>query len=291
MSGPIFGLCPGSRDWVKESSGNPRTGKDWIRAPPGLPKHLDDTDDVMMNLAIRKIEAFSGIGHGFFFWNFRTDLYEPQWSYMAALERGWIPDDNLRSERISHACHMEDNGDYRCVLKKKQLESNIKGALDYIYNVQNLTDTPEFKDIMQKSGDDLQTAAEPVIEQFFDEHRHEGVTCDFGGIATLLEQNRTFTDDDKFSFDDDEYFVTIVNKGPKVSRLPRVIRLEQEFAILSLTFAFFPVQADVGAGYLGCFHCAASWLWWIRRGDATFSIVQPSRSIHGLVLAHCKVSQ
>lgn len=72
MSGPIFGLCPGSRDWIRESSGNPNTGKDWIRAPPEAPKHLDDTDTVMTELALQKIEAFSGIGHGFFFWNFRS---------------------------------------------------------------------------------------------------------------------------------------------------------------------------------------------------------------------------
>jgi hypothetical protein len=30
MSGPIFGLCPGSRDWIKEKD-NPLTGKDWIK--------------------------------------------------------------------------------------------------------------------------------------------------------------------------------------------------------------------------------------------------------------------
>ena len=83
MSGPIFGLCPGSRDWLKQRNGNPLTGKDWIRAPPNAPPQLDDTDDVMKRLAAKKIEAFSGIGHGFFFWNFRTDLYEPQWSYMS----------------------------------------------------------------------------------------------------------------------------------------------------------------------------------------------------------------
>ena len=85
MSGPIFGLCPGSRDWLKQRNGNPLTGKDWIRAPPNAPPQLDDTDDVMKRLAAKKIEAFSGIGHGFFFWNFRTDLYEPQWSYMSKL--------------------------------------------------------------------------------------------------------------------------------------------------------------------------------------------------------------
>jgi glucan 1,3-beta-glucosidase len=85
MSGPIFGLCPGSRDWLKESNGDPLTGQDWIRAPPIAPYGYDDTDFVMQRLALKKINAFSGIGHGFFFWNFRTDLYEPQWSYMGTL--------------------------------------------------------------------------------------------------------------------------------------------------------------------------------------------------------------
>jgi hypothetical protein len=30
MSGPIFGLCPGSRDWIKEQ-GNPLTGREWVK--------------------------------------------------------------------------------------------------------------------------------------------------------------------------------------------------------------------------------------------------------------------
>jgi glucan 1,3-beta-glucosidase len=33
----------------------------------------------MSHLASKKINAFSGIGHGFYFWNFRTDLNNPQW--------------------------------------------------------------------------------------------------------------------------------------------------------------------------------------------------------------------
>lgn len=64
MSGPSFGLCPATRDWLKETSGNPLTGHDWVRAPPSAPRQLDDTDDVMRNLAYKKIDAFSGIGHG-----------------------------------------------------------------------------------------------------------------------------------------------------------------------------------------------------------------------------------
>ena len=68
MSGPIFGLCPTTRDWLKESSGNPKIGKDWVTAPPDAPRGRDDTDDVMRRLAEKKINAFSGIGHGFYFW-------------------------------------------------------------------------------------------------------------------------------------------------------------------------------------------------------------------------------
>jgi glucan 1,3-beta-glucosidase len=60
-----------SRDWIKESSGNPREGKDWITGPAEAPRGKDDTDDVMKRLAEKKFNAFLGIGHGFFFWNFR----------------------------------------------------------------------------------------------------------------------------------------------------------------------------------------------------------------------------
>ena len=118
MSGPSFGYCPVDRDWSKESSGNPQTGRDWVRAPPNMPHFLDDTDNVMSHLASKKINAFSGIAHGFYFWNFRTDLNNPQWSYMLALERGWIPKGNLGEDKILNACHADDSGLFRCILKK-----------------------------------------------------------------------------------------------------------------------------------------------------------------------------
>ena len=68
LSGPIYGFCPSTRDWIKESSGDPLTGRDWVKAPPGAPKHLDDTDNVMRNLALKKLDAFARIAHGFYFW-------------------------------------------------------------------------------------------------------------------------------------------------------------------------------------------------------------------------------
>jgi len=58
-----------------------------VQAPPRAPRHFDDTDNVMRLLAYKKISAYSGVGHGFYFWNFRTDLDEPDWSYLLALER------------------------------------------------------------------------------------------------------------------------------------------------------------------------------------------------------------
>ena len=110
MSGPSFGLCPVTRDWIKES--NPLTGRDWVEAPPRAPRGYDDTDNVMKLLAYKKISAYSGVGHGFYFWNFRTDLDEPHWSYMLAVERGWIPQGNFNDLKIRDACRSEDNNAY-----------------------------------------------------------------------------------------------------------------------------------------------------------------------------------
>ena len=44
-----------------------------------MPAFLDDTDNVMTHLAHKKINAFSGIGHGFYFWNFRYVEYYKIW--------------------------------------------------------------------------------------------------------------------------------------------------------------------------------------------------------------------
>jgi hypothetical protein len=206
MSGPIFGQCPGSRDWIKEGNGNPLTGQDWISAPPQAPKRLDDTDNVMQHLALKKIDAFSGIGHGFYFWNFRTDLYEPQWSYMAALERGWIPRGNLNHPSVINACAREDAGSYSCVLKRHQLDKTVLQAAAYALEYENRTNTTEGQRILSLTGQDLDDAADTLISDLFDKYRYAGVTCDFGGVAMLIEENRTLSDDDAVVFSDDEYF-------------------------------------------------------------------------------------
>jgi hypothetical protein len=52
-------------------------------------------------------------------------------------------------------------------------------------------------------------------------------TCDFGGIALLVEENRTITNDDYLGWDDDEYLpgTRIIYKGPSVWQLSLIISL------------------------------------------------------------------
>jgi len=249
MSGPSFALCPGTRDWLKESSGNPLTGRDGIRAPPNAPKHLDDTDDVMRHLAYKKLDAFAGIGHGFCewntigfvlcrrqyigttrltaacllfsilsdFWNFRSE--DPQWSYLTALERGWIPRGDLHNDpNIQSACAREDKGEFKCVLKKGQIDSAVLDAVGYVLNVQNLTDTERAQRVLNMTGDELTEEGGKVLSDYFQEYRHMGATCDFGGIAMLIEENRTLSDDDIY-LTDDEYFGYVIRERPAVWKL------------------------------------------------------------------------
>mgnify|MGYP000057444445 CR=1 FL=1 len=64
MSGPSFGLCPVDRDWMTERYNRGEEGMSWVTAPPEAPRGRDGTDEVMSLLALKKISAFSGIGHG-----------------------------------------------------------------------------------------------------------------------------------------------------------------------------------------------------------------------------------
>jgi len=64
ISGPAYGLCPVDRDWYTPRYNEGEDGMSWILSPPGALKGRDGTDEVMSLLAIKKISAFSGIGHG-----------------------------------------------------------------------------------------------------------------------------------------------------------------------------------------------------------------------------------
>ena len=122
-STPMFGMCPVGRDWHKESK--EISSKEWMRASPEAPIGQDATDEIMTNLALKKIETWSRSGHGSYFWNFRTELNEPDWSYILALEKGWIPKADSDTNKTTNACFKEENGGYLCVAKRDQDESKI----------------------------------------------------------------------------------------------------------------------------------------------------------------------
>mmetsp|Transcript_30668 Transcript_30668/g.74066 ORF Transcript_30668/g.74066 Transcript_30668/m.74066 type:complete len:722 (-) Transcript_30668:211-2376(-) len=198
MSGPSFGLCPVDRDWMTERYNKGETGMSWVSAPPEAPRGRDGTDEVMTLLAHKKISAFSGIGHGFYFWNFRTDLYNPQWSYMLALERGWIPKGNLNDERIINSCDREDTGAFVCQANRDAPEKSIRGGVGYALGEEGKS--AEYIDSLH--DDDLYDEADLIFSEFWDARRGQGATCDFGGAAILAEQNKTHSED----YYTDDYF-------------------------------------------------------------------------------------
>ena len=62
----------------------------------------------MPRIGMAKINAFDVNTHGFFFWNFRTEL-EPKWSYQEAVARGWLPTAEERNseeyvDKLSQIC-------------------------------------------------------------------------------------------------------------------------------------------------------------------------------------------
>jgi len=65
ISGPMFGKCPREMAMSKNE------------------------DEWTTNLAHKQIAAFNR-GHGWFFWNFRTE-FESHWDYLEAWHRGWFP--------------------------------------------------------------------------------------------------------------------------------------------------------------------------------------------------------
>lgn len=198
VSGPSWGMCPVGRDWMKEHSKDATKGTDWIRSPPTAPHGRDGTDEVMTNLARKKISAFSGVGHGYYFWNFRTDLPEYGWSYMLATQRGWIPTGSLDTEHIRDACVREDQGQFRCVANRGASEYYVQQNVEWALNQMDLKEMAS--NVENLHGDALFNEADIVYNTYWKENELIGATCDFAGTAMLVFSGNTTTDDE---FDDD----------------------------------------------------------------------------------------
>ena len=80
VSGPQFGDCPVGVEWGSKE------------------------DEYMTTLTMKQIASFNA-GHGWFFWNFRTEI-EPRWSFNTAWYTGWFPRNisDFRDKDVMSAC-------------------------------------------------------------------------------------------------------------------------------------------------------------------------------------------
>jgi len=111
---------------------------------------------------------------------------------------------------------------YKCYLKHGMPDSNILKAVDYILTQKNETATPYENSVLDMEGDALFDAANDMIEEYFEANKVAGVTCDFGGVVLLVEENRTITKGDFIDWDA-AYFGQVENTGPSWWQLTLII--------------------------------------------------------------------
>ena len=73
------------------------------------------------------------------------------------------------------------------VLKNGQIDQAVRNAVAYALKVPNLTNTRDAKLILNnKTSEKLREECGKVLRKYFQEYRHMGATCDFGGVAILM---------------------------------------------------------------------------------------------------------
>ena len=193
VSGPSFGLCPTDIDWKDLSSFSDGD----VQQTGGAACTLSDenyNNEITMQLTRKKLHAWSEVSHGFYMWNFRSEL-APRWDYLKAHANGWFPltMQNLNHE-VAEACDKEDQGLFLCQAKRGIFESTIIAGMNYCCgydpDCEGLTDG--------LTGPDLLKAADKLFNNYWSSHRTLGTTCDFGGAAEIVDLpkgNATDTDD------------------------------------------------------------------------------------------------
>ena len=155
-----------------------------------------------ISVQVRESKDHSSISFSTLGFNFIVnliDLNNPQWSYMLALERGWIPKGNLNDPSITNACEREDQGAFVCECNRDALDSTIKNGLGYALGEED----KDAKYLDGMSGDELYDEADEIFDEFWQSHRAIGATCDFGGAAKLAEVNVTHSED---YYNTDDYY-------------------------------------------------------------------------------------
>jgi hypothetical protein len=176
-SGPSFGYCPTS-----------------------CTEFFDEDDDIVTrNLAHKKLSSFN-IGHGWYFWNFKTEI-DPKWDFMRSVERGWIPSNVAQLSQVSDACASEDSGDFICRAKRNAPVATLKGSLDWVCKQSNIDCTG-----MEEKYPTLFDQCDHFFNEYWHDARTSGATCDFGGAGQLgSPEKKTPNADSPISYDPPAY--------------------------------------------------------------------------------------
>ena len=195
ISGPDHGMCPVDRDWMDHRSiidGEEFTQADYLNMPPKAPRGMDDTVEVRNTMARSLLEAYS-FGHGHMFWNFRTELYEPAWSFPEAVKAGYMPTGDLNTKSMRTVCDGFRNGTFICVCDTTASDAAIQTGLAYAIQHDNTGNVSHnLAWLKTLTGPALWQEASAIFTTYYEKNRLSGATCDFDGAATLQYLNVTW---------------------------------------------------------------------------------------------------
>ncbi|KAJ0398726.1 hypothetical protein ATCC90586_008653 [Pythium insidiosum] len=163
-SGPSFGLCPVNSNVTFGQ----KTPKDELQ--------------FMKQLMAKKLNAWL-LGHGFYFWNFKTEL-DTRWDFLALVRAGIMPkniSDYADDDGIFDACEREDKGDFVCRAKRGVKPFELENGLAYACNAEGV----DCSNVKQKYLTLLEQC-DYAFNEYWHQYREKGATCDFGGAAHLL---------------------------------------------------------------------------------------------------------
>jgi glucan 1,3-beta-glucosidase len=163
-SGPSFGLCPVNSN-VTFGQTKP-----------------EDEVEFMRNLNLKKLNAFA-VGHGWYFWNFKTEL-DTRWDFLQLIRLGAFPK-NVSAysdeDGVFDACDKEDKGEFVCRAKRGVKRYELVNGLAYACNA----DAVDCSDIKTRFLT-LEEQCDWAFNEYWQSERLKGATCDFGGAAHLL---------------------------------------------------------------------------------------------------------
>ena len=195
VSSPSFGMCPTDISWVTIPSENNISTGPIPKSMHLLEEESINVDNcVLKDLAHKKIASFARSTHGWYFWNFRTEI-SLRWDYIRATEQNWIPKDIKQlNPSLASSCLKEDQGAYLCLSKRNIFEETIRGGLYWIEITEGQTQG-NLSWIDHLHGHHLSIRADEIFNNFWHQNYIYGISCDFGGAAQLIEiskQNNTY---------------------------------------------------------------------------------------------------